>query len=373
MGLFGNKNRHDIIIKPNEKGFVIERLKWDTIKINAMLKVPDGYYFLIGKNGKVFDSFGAGEHFFSYANLPKVCRKYHIDKIKDGKQQSSFNANLYLVSLGTFWSGFKTYRKVEMGTRAYGFFSTKVYGEYSYKICDAGEFMQSLLNEFDYIRTGEAEDIVSSWVDEVVVDELERQNFIIEDVVANSPKITECLKARIEKLFKVAGLELVDFKITKYKLPKQYQPQSDAIMNATLNKTDIPALDDDIKDNSLKEENKEIVDNPEQEDGSKQPNATEQSLNFDDSQSSDGEAQDEINNDPQDEYVPFGNIEIESAGNLNNLLNDTQKTYVDLDESMVYNSKSSKTKRCIACGAENDINADHCILCGEKFSKDELF
>ena len=65
---------------------------------------------------------------------------------------------MYLVDLGLRAAEFKTYRKVEMGTKAYGIFKAHVFGVYSYRVVNVREFLQSLLNQYDYIKTGEAEE-----------------------------------------------------------------------------------------------------------------------------------------------------------------------------------------------------------------------
>lgn len=229
MGIF--KNKFDIKVEQKNLKFIVTKLSQDTIKINAKVVIPQNFQLIIGKKGKALDCFSSGENYFTYSSLPQICRKYHIDKMVDGKQQESIKANLYLIDCGLKAGQFKTYRKVRMGTRAYGFFSCKVIGVYSYRVISPKEFMQSLLNEFDYIRTGEAEDILGSWVDDMVVKELERQNFILSDVISNNPIIANSLKNKLDKLFRVCGLELVEIKITKYKLARKYQKQSDENIN----------------------------------------------------------------------------------------------------------------------------------------------
>lgn len=342
MGLFGNKNKYDIKISSEEIKYLVTKLSKDTIKINAKLIVPDGYSFLIGKKGKVTDIFESGEHYFSYSNLPEMCRKFHIDKIVDGKRYDKFNANLYVVDSSLRKCDFKSYRKVEMGTKAYGFFSVGIQGTYTFKVNNARELMQSLLNEFDYIKTGEAEGIIGSWIDEIVVNELEKQNFIISDVVSNSPKITECIRAKITKLFTVAGLELVDVKITKYNLPKKYQAESDRVI----------ASQNSVAEERLGQENQD----------------KELSLETNDNQSEEqkvkNQDQDEQNEDY--DYVPFGNFKITKGEKPQDIHEaKPQKNFVDLSLDSLYNTTAKKTKRCLNCGTENDEGADHCIICGE--------
>lgn len=347
MGLFGNKNKYDIALKPEDCKSLVTKLGKDVIKINAKLIVPDGYVFVLGKTGKVTDIFEFGEYYFSYSNLPETCRKFHIDKIVDGRQCDKFTANLYLIDKSLHKGEFKSYRKVEMGTKAYGFFSVGVNGTYTYRVINTKELMQSLLNEFDYIRTGEAEDIIASWIDEIVVNELEKQNFIISDVIANDPRITECIKNKVIKLFRVAGLELVELKITKYNLPKKYQAESDN--NIARNEQESKTL----LNTNFNKENEE----------SEPQESTNKIL----SDLENAEDQELKTTPAEFDYVPFGNFKITNGKKPDNTYElKPEKNFVDLSLDSLYNTSANKTKRCLNCGTENDFSADHCIICGEK-------
>lgn len=431
MGLFFKKNKGDINPKEGELQYLVTNYLGHnaTLKINGKLNVPNGYEFVIGKRGKVLDKFTEGEHFFSYANLPYSCRKYGIDKIENGKQKDSFTCECYFVDKGLRAGKFKTYRKVEMGTRAYGLFKASVYGMYTYKVVNTHEFMQSLLNEYDYIKTGEAEDIVAGWVDDLVVSVLERNNFMLTDVVANSPIIAEKLKIAIGKLFTVAGLEIVDVEIYKYKLPKEYQEESDknianqqAIKQGRINEAEqanTNSTSTNQEDGDKTEQGKELLNNESEEENqnvlseqsfadelkafqdenlsmiytkeelqererlqklqneTKEEPKTNQEFQDDKQISQDANNQENL----QESYVPFGNFVISKENNFdteeikNRVKNEENKpkerTFVDLNLDKLYDNEKPKTKRCLRCGGENDINADHCILCGEQFYGDD--
>lgn len=431
MGLFFKKNKGDINPKEGELQYLVTNYLGHNaiIKMNGKLNVPNGYEFVIGKRGKVLDKFTEGEHFFSYANLPYSCRKYGIDKIENGKQKDSFTCECYFVDKGLRAGKFKTYRKVEMGTRAYGLFKASVYGMYTYKVVNTHEFMQSLLNEYDYIKTGEAEDIVAGWVDDLVVSVLERNNFMLTDVVANSPIIAEKLKQAIGKLFTIAGLEINDVKIYKYKLPKDYQQESDkniaaqqALEQGRINEAEQANTNSsptNQEDGDKTEQDKELLNNESEEENQNalseqsfadelkavkdenlsmiytkeelqerakaqkvQNQTSEEPANAPTSQIDDQTKEENNQTTPkedksQDSYVPFGNFviskeETDEAQEIKNRVKyeenkPKERTFVDLNLDKLYDNEKQQTKRCLRCGGENDINADHCILCGEKF------
>lgn len=405
MGIFGFKNKYDIEPKEKDLTTLVTKANVDVLKMNAKVVVPTNHFFVIGKKGKVYDKFEAGEYFLNYTMLPQMCRKFGIDKVKNGESQDKIPADLYFVSRELRAGIFKTYRKVEMGTKAYGFFSAHVQGMYSYRVSDVKEFMQSLLNEYDYIKTGEAEGIIESWVSEVVVSELEKQNFILDDVIKNSPIITDALKNRVSKLFSVAGLELVSLQITKYKLPNKYQEQSDKNIKAQKegltsenglqvnesvlaqhqqNKQSLPenqSLEQEEPQNSISDDQKEAkrlleefgigdikinqmteIENDNQDiinlsEGNEIKRLTDEASIIK-----------EQNKEVSDEYVPFGSFVIEDAKEINKEKAKNAKeakTFVDLTLSELYTNEERHTKRCLSCGAENPFYARECKTCGE--------
>lgn len=403
---FWNKNKHDICPSEKElKTLVTNYLGGNSqIKINSKLSVPDGYFCVLGRKGKVADKFDTGEYFLNFASMPYMCRRFGIDKVKDGKQKEKFPCNVYFVSKELQAGQFKTYRKVEMGTRAYGIYKAHVFGMYSYRVVNSQELLQSLLNEYDYIKTGEAGSLIAAWVNDLVVSTLEKKNFVISDVVANNPIIAESLRQAINKLFETAGLELCELKIYKYKLPKQYQAESDKIMaKEKISEYDNVVQDENLN-NEIQNESCETIDDIKEENCIKpiekqaeiNKNDDIQNFNFPTtSQSQKEETITQIIENTQNvqknnidenanskynqyvnetDYVPFGNFVINkgSIECLNQKTNiETKKEqkpkFVDLNLENLYADKKQDTKRCLNCGAENNKTADHCILCGEKF------
>lgn len=347
MGFFWNKNKYDICPEPKElKTFITNYLGANSqIKINSKVTVPDGYICVLGKRGKVADKFEAGEHFLNFANIPYMCRRFGVDKVQDGKQKDKISCECYFISTDLQPGQFKTYRKVEMGTNAYGIYKMHVFGMYSYKVDNPQELMQSLLNEFDYIKTGEAEHIIEAWVNDIIVETLEKNNFVITDIVNNNPIIAETLKKSINKLFDSAGLKLCELKIYKYKLPKQFQAESDAVLasqNAENQNTEQDLSPEENTPPDTQPDDQNIVDENENlEYNQSTPNIDEQ-------------------------YVPFGNFQM-SQGSLQDIATPPKPQFVNLDLDNLYDDQKDNIKRCLNCGAENDISADHCILCGEKF------
>lgn len=363
MGLFWKNRKTDILPKESELGALVTNYtgRNANFKINSKLVVPENYEFVIGKKAKVTDRFISGEHFITYANLPYTCRRFDIDRLEDGKHLDSFRADGYFVDKNLHAGKFRTYRKVEMGTRAYGIFKMHVYGMYTYRVINAQEFMQSLLNEFDYIKTGEAEDILENWVSDLVVETLERNNFVMSDVVANSSIIADSLKLAIGKMFTTAGLEIVDLKIYKYKLPKKLQAESDKNILEQQNAQNVSS--EPSKEREVNDKEPSIRDNQ----------IIEEKRESDDGMNIENDSQNELK---REKYVPFGNFVIEESDDFSvksiqeESLN--KRTFVDLDLNKLYDKGDNMIVRCPRCGAQNDMNANTCTMCGEVLKEDDL-
>lgn len=399
MGLFFNKNKFDIVPKENELcGLVTKFDRVDVLKVNAKLVVPEGYFFAIGKKGKVCDIFDSGTHYLNASTLPLTCRKFNIDKQILNKKDK-FKFDFYFISKNLFPAKFKTYRQIELGTKAYGVYKMHVYGIYSYSVKNVEEFMQSLLNEFDYIKTGESEKIVESWVNDLIVKSLEKHNFIISDIVKNDPKIAESIKLDIEKLFKQAGLDVGEVKIYKYKLPKEFQKQSDDIIKyqesgGDLNNNptggEVSIADDNVSDATIDNNESDQIENilqektlesEEQKDVETIKGKDNNSDYLTDILLKSPKVNVEFNinemeqiKEPKTEYVPFGSFSFgeNNSKNNTNSINEPpkqQKKFVDLDENN-FDGFTNNTKRCYNCGAINSKESITCKTCGSKLEGD---
>ena len=109
MGIFGFKNKHDIIPKDKDLTFVVNRFaKVTEIKLNAKLVVPNGYCVVIGKRGKTCDKFEAGEYYLNYHNLPLMCRKFGLDKHTSKNKSYKMPVDFYFLGKGIYGGKLKS-------------------------------------------------------------------------------------------------------------------------------------------------------------------------------------------------------------------------------------------------------------------------
>ncbi len=340
MGIFKSfKNLFSNDITPTENslsGLVCPyALKHSKIKINSKVKVPRGYVFVIGHNGKALDHFGEGEYYLSPATLPLCCKRLKIHRTdKNNNIKKSFKAEAYFVNINDYELYFKTQEKAELGRRATGIFKVGLSATLKFKVVDAKKFMDALLNEYSYLKQGEAERIVVSYMSDFVVAILNKYNFALSEFIYSNPIIEENLVGELSQKLSKLGIMLLQIDDIKYILPKKYQKE----------------YENNIK---IKEQDKK-----EDADDNIEKNTTSK----------------------DQEYVPFGNIVIEEISKDDISINSSnqieefdekqeneakEQEFVDLNLDNLY-KQDKKGKECKLCGYINTENATICEICKNK-------
>lgn len=335
MGIF-SKGIKDISLKDNNSNYLVEKIKTQnsSIFIGAKLKVPDNFTFVIGRNGKVLDIFSSGEYVFDFSNLPIASKKLKINKTNDESLKNRFVADAYYINtnyISTNWESFK----IVAGNRAEGFIKYSFGGKYTYKVKNEKTFMQSLLNELSYIKTGEAEKIVDGWINDEITKLVDKNMFTVEQIVNNSPVIHEKLFEIMKKMFDSAGVELVSFDIDYYKLPKVYQKQNDEAIKKQKQTDGSPCAETEKGELKFKPFGNFVIKTKVCESDEK----SEVVLN--DDKTVDQSKQEDI----QEEHF------------------DKNQAFVDLNTDNLYNTKVENLI-CQFCGEINDSTQDHCKSCG---------
>lgn len=365
-------------------GFVTPHpIKGGAVKMNSKVVVPQGYAFVIGHNGRALDAFREGEYFMSPAVLPECCKKLKIHKMdKKGNIKKKFKADLYFVNLKAFEFEFKA-AKTEMGNRAMGIFSAGSEGNVRIVVKEPRDFVASLLNEFAYLRNGEAEKIVKSWVEESVTEVFRKNNFALSELVSNNPMIEAKSKSDVAMMLSKQGLVLENFEFTYFTLPKKYQKeyldnkkktqetlkteqeQENIVENVSTDETEQVQIEKHIEVEKG-EDNANAVDNAYMPFGNltifEQSNiSVEQNNQENNTQKQVAENQEE-NNSFEAEFTPtYENVEEEQKREEN-----SSEQFVDLDIDNII-KKEENGKRCLKCGETNELDAKKCTVCGNKF------
>lgn len=226
MGIFSRfKNifKKDIILDCDISSHLIYvyKLRKGQIRLNRKVIVPNNFDFVIAKKGKVFDILKSGEHELSLSTLPKSVKKFGLDKAdSDGKLPKTFEANAYFVNLKLFeYSKWESYRKITLTDKCLGNYSIRLEGGFAFKVADSFRFVNSLLKIYDYLKNDEAESILESFLSEFVVDEIEKNNYKIEQV-SNLDVLTDLVYEKLCERMVAFGIEIQGFLIEKMGMTK---------------------------------------------------------------------------------------------------------------------------------------------------------
>lgn len=331
MGIF-NKNKNKNITPQNEESdCLIEKAKLSggRIFIGSTLTVPQGYMFVVGRNGKVYDTFSSGEYKLCYENLPLICKKFKVTSTKQA-ENVSFDVDGYFVNMSLLQYPWETYKTV-IGSKAEGYLKFSVGGKYIFKVISINDFVQSFLNEFSFIKTGEAEKILDGWICDAFNSLLDKNIFTVDQIVKNKPIVYERFFDTIKKLFAVIGASLEEFTIDFYKLPRAYREENAKAMSAaakketaddehnasdqqTNNANSVSALAIDVQ--GQQEENQAAEASSAKDLSPLQEESKEQTLTEEkqeDSQEKSPEEQIVKEQKPSFNYTPFGNMKFFSA------------------------------------------------------------
>ena len=293
MGIFSKlKNifSSDITFSPESVTGLVSPVKTKNgvIKLDGKVTVPDDFSFALGHNGKALDCFSCGEHYLSISTLPVCCKKLKINKLdKNGKIKKKFKADAYFINLSPFELDFTTLDKAELGQLSSGIFKVGLKCRITLKVINVPSLMDGLLSEYAYLKPKESERLIKVIISDYVVSILNKYNFALFEFVNSNEAIVSTIKEELSKKLEKKGLELVEISDVIYQLPKKFQKEY--------------------------EENLEKL---------KQMNQPMQVEN---------------KSEETEEYIPFGDIEIESSQGIDHKSEDEQ--FVDLDLNHLYNDK----------------------------------
>ncbi len=325
------------------------------IKLPMQAVVPKDCVLFLTDGDKILDSFTEGEHELSLANLPKCDKRFKLSKPnKDGKFQKYFFCDVYIVNKILFkYKPFKCYRKAEIFDKNVGEFKVSISGGYAFQIANAQKFLQNLLCEYNHLKNKEAEKILSGYVGEFVLGEIEKSKFGIEDFLYTD-HLVDFLYERIGNKLDFLGVEFLGFDIKECKLPKRLRLISQNIANQT-------------------QIGKNIFVQKDLENTKTQNSWTNEKSN-----------QIVQNTDPTEQ-------ELLHFGNRKNKCIDVENQYLHNDEDVDYQTKKYKKNenfasksvdnqtglnydsctvvRCLFCGYENSAQNQNCALCGQPLKR----
>lgn len=224
MGIFKRLLRKEIYLENSCHGELVHPLSSKKLKIGSTVKVPEGYAFVLGYNGKVYDVFEQGESKLDLINIPEAVKRFKLNKPdKNGKFAKKIKINGYYVNLNDFIFPWQTYRKMVFKDESLGYFKGKANGEIVVKVENPKLFIKALLTEYSYLKKGEGKKITLSFISEFITLYIEKQNYDIIKLINNSSEITNQVKNALENKFSKYGLKIQNLYIRGFILPKKLQ------------------------------------------------------------------------------------------------------------------------------------------------------
>lgn len=386
MGIFANfKKMFSKDICPNESELLGVVYPYPTkghqIVLGTKVQIPEGFDVVFGHNGKVLDFMSAGTVELTLANLPKCSQKLKLNKQdKNGNYKKKFKAEMYFVNKKDNSITLTTYDKAELGNRANGIFTCGLIVNILFKVNDSQRFMEVLLNEYDYIKINEAEKILKCITSDILISILNKYNFAISDIVAQNPVIIQSIKDELAKRYTKLGLVLAELCDLKFILPKKYQkkyedkleyakqsqninqPKIEETQNqdAQVSQNEEPKIDNieeyiPFGNIQIETQNENIVEKDEKNDIEKN---TQTSVK----QQENEIINQQTNVEQQENETSNAQTNVEQKENKN-----PNEQFVDLNfENIFENEQNPKGIKCLHCGYINSVDNTYCEICENK-------
>ncbi len=194
------------------------------IKIGAQLIVQENQEAIFFRDGKAMDSFGAGRHTLTTANVPILTRILTIPW-----QKSPFQAQVYFIGKQTFldqkWG---TRQPIPFRDSEFGMVRLRSFGKYSFRVVDAKLLMSTLVGTQGKYTTDEVTSFLKDLIVSRLQDLLGTLGISLLDLVAKYDEVAAGTRAKVAEEFGKYGLELVDFFINAITPPKDVEEKIDA-------------------------------------------------------------------------------------------------------------------------------------------------
>ena len=209
-------------------------LKGGRLWLDKKAVVPENTVLAIATRGRILDILPPGEHKLTTEILPGANAKFKLHKPdKDGKPQINFKAFAYIVNTSQPHEfPFATYKKIRYDNEIDGKFWAKIDFSITFQISDAKKFLKSLMCEYAYLKTGEAESILRAWLSEFTTTELARISYRRTDFENHANEIETHLATKLTKLLADIGIKQTAFCISDKTLSRPTKHTNPLVQNA---------------------------------------------------------------------------------------------------------------------------------------------
>ncbi|HTN76325.1 MAG TPA: SPFH domain-containing protein [Pirellulaceae bacterium] len=194
------------------------------IKYGAQLIVQESQEAVFFRDGKALDTFSAGRHTLTTANLPIICKAYSIVF-----EKSPFQAQVYFVGKQTFidqkWG---TRQPITMRDKDFGIVRVRSFGKFSFKVVNAALFINQIVGTQGKYSTEDISTFLKDMIVSRMTDLLVSSGVSLLDLPTKFDEIAAGTRAKLGEDFYKYGLELADFFINSISPPEEVQKAIDA-------------------------------------------------------------------------------------------------------------------------------------------------
>ncbi len=223
---FLKKQFVDVIEWLEEPGQLAWRVPFQDQEIQngAQLTVREGQVCAFLNEGKMADVFGPGLHTLNTANLPLLTNLMNWDKAF----KSPFKSDVVFFSLkeqaGLKWG---TPQPVTIRDAEFGAIRIRAFGSYSAKLDDVASFSSKLLGTTMGLRIGDIEPQLRGAIQTSIATAIGSSGIPFLDLAGNQQKMSDQIKAEVERAFKDWGLACPTFFVESVSLPEEVQAYLD--------------------------------------------------------------------------------------------------------------------------------------------------
>lgn len=242
MGLF-DKLRNEFVDIIDWKDDTGDTLVWrfpryqDEIKYGAKLTVRESQAAVFLNEGKIADVFGPGMYTLDTQNMPLLATlkgwKYGFN--------SPFKADVFFVSTRQFpdqkWG---TKNPVTLDDPRFGFIELRAFGNYSFRVSDAGLFLKEIAGTSGRFTTEDINGQLRTLVVNKFSDAIGEGNIPVEKFAANLEELSELGREKLNDGFSAYGLEITNFLVENVSMPEELKKE--IFEYSRLNKIDMAKL-----------------------------------------------------------------------------------------------------------------------------------
>lgn len=195
------------------------------IKNNAKLIVRESQVAVFINEGKLADVFTPGTYTLNTQNLPLLATlkgwKYGFD--------SPFKAEVYFVNTKTFtdqkWG---TPNPVMLRDAEFGPVRLRAFGTYTFKITDAGKFLQTIVGTDQQFTTEGISNQIRNIILTRFTDAIAESKIPVLDMASNYDEVSAFCETKMKQEFDEYGLDVNKFLISNISLPPEVEKALDA-------------------------------------------------------------------------------------------------------------------------------------------------